>query len=265
MNTNVGDFSKFDASLAPLLRKLNKHVSLTPLETHQLQQLVVRKEEFRKGAEVVMRGSHHEEIHIIEEGWASQDILLEDGQICIIGFLLPGDTTEINSSLTPKSDFAVKALTPLKTARIPAKDFKEVLAGNPNLTKAFSLVKLTGEAIDRELLVNITAKPAEERIASLLCELAFRATNVRADEHVSLHIPLTQADLGRALGLSAVHVNRVMKRLRQQGLVAVTSGNVTVLDWPALAEYSGFRSDYLVKYQMDPEESLAMVTPKDAS
>lgn len=264
MNTNVGNLSQFDSSLAPLLRKLSKHVSLTPLETHQLQQLVIRKEEFRKGAEVIERGSHHEEIHIIEEGWASQDILLEDGQICIVGFLLPGDTTEINSSLTPRSDYAVKALTPLKTVRIASKELKEVLAGNPNLTKAFSLIKLTGEAIDRELLVNITAKPAEERIANLLCELVFRASNVQPDETLPLQAPLTQADLGRALGLSAVHVNRVIKRLRQQGLVAVTSGNVTVLDWPALAKYGGFTSRYLTQYQSEPDETLAQVTPRDA-
>ncbi|WP_148864127.1 Crp/Fnr family transcriptional regulator [Marinobacter fonticola] len=278
MNSNVSDLSHFDSSLAPLLRKLGKHVSLTPADVHQLQQLVVRKEEFRKGDEVIVRGRHHEEIHVIEEGWASQDILLEDGQICIIGFLLPGDTTEINSSLTPTSDFAVKAITPLKTMRIASKELKKVLAGNPNLTRAFSLVKLGGEAIDRELLINVTAKPAEQRLANLLCELAFRASTVqpenpvRGENHThaggkngqpqanaSLKIPLTQAHLARALGLSAVHVNRVVKRLRQEGLVAVTSGNITVLDWSALANFGSFHSHYLTQYQSEPDEPFAQM------
>lgn len=263
--TSVGDISQYDGSLAPLLRKLGKHVSLTAPEINQLQQLIVSKEEFKKGTEVIALGSHHEDIHIVEEGWAAQEILLEDGQICIIGFLLPGDTTGINSSLTPKSDFAVRALTPLKTVRVVSEKLKEVLAVNPNLTKAFSLVKLGGDAIDRELLVNITAKPAEERIANLLCELVFRANTVQPNDENAMQAPLTQADLGRALGLSAIHVNRVVKRLRQQGYVAVASGKITVLDWPALAEYAGFKSHYLTQYQSEPGHTLSLVaTPENA-
>ena len=104
---------------------------------------------------------------------------------------------------------------------------------------------LVDEAVMRQWALNLGARPAEGRIAHLFVELLhrFRAVGLATDEGYAL--PLTQEQLAECAGLSTVHVNRVLNRLRMSGLVTLQRQRVAILDLPRLTALAGFDADYL--------------------
>ncbi len=101
------------------------------------------------------------------------------------------------------------------------------------------------EATLREWLVNIGARPPERRIAHLLCELWLRLRVVGLTSDGSYELPITQAELADSMGLSHVHVNRVLQSLRAQGLITLKGGTLVILDVDVLLAFSRFNPNYL--------------------
>ena len=58
-------------------------------------------------------------------------------------------------------------------------------------------------------------------------------------------VPLTQEDLADALGLTPVHVNRMLQRLRKERLIEFRGGTLTILDSRRLCDAAGFNPSYL--------------------
>jgi CRP-like cAMP-binding protein len=105
---------------------------------------------------------------------------------------------------------------------------------------------LVDEATLREWLLNVGQRSALQRIAHLFCELCVRLTVVGlVDEHETFTLPLTQAELADTTGMTTVHVNRTLQRLRKDKLIATRKGRLTILDFQKLAEISGFNEAYL--------------------
>lgn len=246
--SSIRNFFEHDPALTPILRKLSYHAKLSANDVHELQKLIRKRARFKRGEAIIQRGTHTRNIYVISEGVVSQEMATEAGTNCIIGFLVAGDTTEINSSLNASSDVTIKCLTAVQAIQLSADEFKAVLHSNPTLSRAFTLVRLSAESRTRELLMNLAAKPADQKIAHLLCELSLRAGNVRPDDESVFDIPLTQTELAQALGLSSVHVNRTFKRLREAGLIDLVGGSVRILDWNRLAELCSYDSRYMTQH-----------------
>ena len=118
-----------------------------------------------------------------------------------------------------------------------------VLAGFAGESSCLST--LIDASVHREWITNMGQRAALERTAHLLCELFVRLRKVGRTDNMSFRLPLTQAGLGDVLGLSLVHVNRVVQALRTQGLVSLEGRIVTVLDWDRLQEVAEFEPSYL--------------------
>jgi CRP-like cAMP-binding protein len=86
---------------------------------------------------------------------------------------------------------------------------------------------------------------ARERVAHLLCEMHTRLKTIDLVKDGSFDLPMTQAELGDAFGLSTVHTNRVLQELRSEGLITLKGKTLTILEWDLLCEAAKFNSDYL--------------------
>jgi CRP-like cAMP-binding protein len=106
-------------------------------------------------------------------------------------------------------------------------------------------VTLVDEATLREWIVNLGQRQAGEAVAHLLCELLVRLEAVGLVQGGDYDLPLTQVELGDTLGLSNVHVNRVLKQLRTKGLVTVSERAVHIPDVNRLKDFAGFDPNYL--------------------
>lgn len=200
---------------------------------------------------------------LVVSGIACRYKMMADGRRAILAFLLPGDftTPHIPEPITP--DFGVIALTPSEIVEVPCAQLQALVRGNPRLARALSWCAIVDSSIQRAWLANISQFAADRRMAHLLCELRQRLATVSLADGQSFRLPLTQQELADALGLSTVHVNRVMQHLKELGLIRVMDRTVFIPDLSLLEEFAEFDADYLhpqsqnVHQQSVPAASIA--------
>jgi CRP-like cAMP-binding protein len=171
--------------------------------------------------------------------------LLEDGRRQIFAFLIPGDMYDLRARLVHRMDYRVAALNHCRIAEIPHRRLFDVIEKYPRVALALWNDTIFDAAIYREWMTNIGRRDAYERLAHLLCEIGFRLQRAGRARGASYDLPVTQTDIGDALGLSVVHVNRTLKRLRTDGLVEMKCNVVSVLDWQPLQEAAKFDPNYM--------------------
>ena len=160
-------------------------------------------------------------------------------------FVIPGDFCDLHVTLLREMDHGIVALTPCSVARIDQAQIAALTRENSRIVRAMWWSTLVDQAILREWVLNVGRRKALERVGHLLCEMHFRMRRVGLVEHGRLALPLTQEDLADATGLTAVHMNRTLQRLRGEGLIEIGGGTLTLLDVAALQKAVGFDPNYL--------------------
>ena len=137
------------------------------------------------------------------------------------------------------------ALTPCRVARAPLDAVRTLLDANPALRQAFWWLMAVENAMANEWTVTLGRRSALERLAHLLCELQLRLSTPGAPLLESYPMPIRQQEIGDALGLSIVHLNRQFYSLKQEGLASLDDRRLTILNREALVELSDFEPAYL--------------------
>jgi len=230
---------------SPLTRKLSAFVALSSVDHATLARFDRRRRSFQAGHELIHEGQAKASAFILSEGWACSYKLLPDGARQIVDFQIPGDFLGLRSILFRTADHSIEAVTRIEATEVLASDILDAFADAPRLATAVLWAASRDEAMVVEHLVNLGRRSAEERMAHFLLELGVRLTLVGAADLNGFDCPLTQYHLADALGLSAVHVNRVLRHLREEGLVTFQKGRVTFDDFNRLKTVGGFDTAYL--------------------
>ena len=193
---------------------------------------------------IIRAGDRPNHVHLMIKGWACWDQVLDDGTRQITAFMIPGDFCDTHITLLAEMDHDINTLTEAQVAYIP-RDVMIELTNRPAIAKAMWWASLVDEAVLRAWIVNLGRRHALERIAHLICELHARLVNVGMGGSDRFELPLTRTVLAVALGLTNVHVNRVLRTLREDGLVMSDNDRVVVVDITALQELAGFDPNYL--------------------
>lgn len=202
----------------------------------------VRKVEAR--TDLISEGEKPSDVHLILDGFACRYKILADGKRHIMAYLVPGDFCDLHVSVLNEMDHNLGTLSPCSVVDIPRPQVLELLE-RPAVARAMWIAAVVDEATLREWLVNIGSRPAEERVGHLLCELLLRLRAVGFADGDSFELPITQGDLADTMGLSDVHMNRVIQRLRKAKLISLKNKILVILDYARLAEASGFNPNYL--------------------
>lgn len=230
---------------SPLTRKLSAFVALSPPDVATLTRFDQRRRTFQSGHQLVHEGQRNASAFILSDGWACSYKMLPDGERQIVDFQIPGDFLGLRSILFRTSDHTVEAITRIEASEVLSSDIFDAFNSAPRLAAAVLWAASRDEAMVVEHLVNLGRRTAEVRMAHFLLELATRLHLVGAGEMTGFTCPLTQYHLADALGLTAVHVNRVLRLLREEGLVTFQKGRVTVHDFNGLVALAGFDTGYL--------------------
>ncbi|WP_306006944.1 Crp/Fnr family transcriptional regulator [Aquicoccus porphyridii] len=230
---------------SPLMRKLSAFVALSGDDLETLARFHQRRRTFQAGHELIHEGGKHQSAFILAEGWACSYKMLPDGERQIVDFQVPGDFLGLRSVLFRATDHSVEAVTRIEASEVLASDIFDGFATAPRLATAILWAASRDEAMVVEHLVSIGRRSADERMAHLLLELGARLMLVGTGDKTGFDCPLTQYHLADALGLSAVHVNRVLRHLREEGLVTFQKGRVDFNDLPGLTRLADFDLDYL--------------------
>lgn len=226
-------------------RKLAAFVALSATETSALESLHKRRRTFVPGRDLVHQGQSEQAAYILASGWAVSYKIMEDGQRQIVDFQIPGDFLGLRSVLFHLSDHSVEPVTNIEVTEILLPDLLDAFSRTPRLAMAILWAASRDEAMVVEHLVGIGRREATERMAHFLLELGARLALVGMGSKAGFDCPLTQYHLADALGLSAVHTNRVLRQLREWGMLTFRSGTVRFDDYDRLAEFAKFDPTYL--------------------
>ena len=241
----------------PLLQKLETVESLSDAERSAAVALCDDVRTIARHKDIVSEGDRPRHIHIILRGWAARYSIVPDGGRCITAFLLPGDFCDIHVTTLDVMDHSIIAITDCEVAFVPTDQIDEITRSTPVLTRALWRSTLIDESILRQWLVNSNRRDAVDTIGLLLCELYARLELVGLVNDNRLKLPLTQEHLGDATGLTAVHVNRKIRDLREQRLLTISDGELHLPDIPSLAKYCKFDPQYLHLKNRAPEHAPA--------
>jgi CRP-like cAMP-binding protein len=227
-------------------RKLNLLGPLSEEEKQAVERAAVRIRRFGPHENIVNEGAQPSECNVILEGFACRYKILRKGTRQILSFQIAGDFCDIQSYVLRRLDHSIGTLTPCTVGVMPHSAIRQMTENHPAIARALWRETLIDAAVYREWMASIGRRSAYQRIAHSLCEIATRLRAVGLDRTDDTYgVPITQAAFGDALGLSTVHVNRVLHRLRSDGLITLRSGTLIIHDPERLAAAGDFNPAYL--------------------
>ena len=243
---------------SPLIRKLEHGSPLSPADRLLIEKLSEHIAEIPPHRDLIRQGETPKYVHVVLEGFACRYKDLPGGERQIVAWLVPGDFCDLHVSVIGEMDHAIATMTASRICHLPRDHIEAALEHRPQLLRAFWWATLVDEAVLREWLVNIGRRPADRRIAHLFCELLARLQAVGMAGGGIIDFPLTQIDLADTVGLSAVHVNRIIQQLREDGLIVWRGGKLRILNPAGLAAFSGFEPAYLhLRADRNPSDRAA--------
>jgi CRP-like cAMP-binding protein len=179
------------------------------------------------------------------EGLACQYKALVRRRRQITALYVPGDFIDLHSFILGSVDQATLALTACTVGVVPHQDLRHVTDCHPRLTRLLWFCTLLDAAAYREWAAALGHLPAQARAAHLFCELFLRLRLLGEVNEGCFALPLTQSKLAEALGVSNVHLNRILRQLREKSILVWESDIVRILDWKRLSELAQYDPSYL--------------------
>lgn len=181
----------------------------------------------------------------VVSGQAFRQKLTNDGAREIVSLHIPGDFLDLQQLFLRHADHSVQALTKLTTIDIDRRALRELAMTHPSIGQAMWVDALVEASIYREWLINIGRRDGVTRIAHLLCELAVRLKAIGLGDGRSCELVMTQEQLGDAVGMTSVHVNRMLKALTEAGVIERTGRSVSFGSWERISTVAEFSPAYL--------------------
>lgn len=230
---------------SPLMRKLSAYVALSETENELLSSLHQRRKKFEGGRDLVYQGQSERAAYILAKGWACSYKTLCDGTRQIVDIQIPGDFLGLRNILLHTSDHSIASITDIEVSQVSASDLLDAFSENSRLAVAVLWAASRDEAMVVEHLIDLGCRTADERLAHFLLELGSRLTLIGKGDGTGYDCPLTQYHLADLLGLTAIHVNRALRKLREQGLVTFRSRRVSFDDYKGLVAFADYDPAYL--------------------
>lgn len=210
-----------------LADRLGHYVVLTDAERVALAALQAEERRLRRGAVLIEEGKATRELFIVREGWLQSSILLGNGGRQIMRISLPGDVIGLAALAYDEAPETVKALTDVVVCPFDRERVTDLIGAHPRLTALLLSLVMAERTALADRLASVGRTSARGRIAWLLCDI-FARLKIINPELEAIHVPLTQEEIGDATGLTAVHVNRMMRGLAEDAIIE-RQGNVVRL------------------------------------
>lgn len=230
----------------PWTMKMQMFTAFSAEEQDRLDDLVLsRQVTYAARDDIIADGAHSADCHVVLSGMACRYKILRDGSRQIMAFLIPGDLCDAEIFVLKVMDHGVAAMAPTVAALVSGQAMKDMLRENSRLGEALWWGTMTDLGVLRERIIDHGRRKAKERIAHMLYEMLVRYRMVGLAPDDTYDFPVTQTDLADATGLTPVHANRTLQKLRADGLIASNGKTVKVLDPAGLKKVAQFNGEYL--------------------
>jgi CRP-like cAMP-binding protein len=234
-----------DMIRAALVRRLRTSSGISDDDVKEIEQLPIAVRQYPAETPVVRDGERATDCCLIADGFCARSKTIPSGKRQILSIHIPGEIPDLMSLFLHVMDHDLSTLTPCTLGFIRHETLRKLHQRSPSVAELFWRDTLIDSAMFREWIVNVGQRPAPARLAHVMIELRERLRVIERLDGNSFEMPLTQEQIGEALGITAVHANRVIKQLRQEGIVELHRGRVTVLDERKFLELADFDGRYL--------------------
>lgn len=223
---------------------LSELVELTSGERATLDKLESRQRQVRRGAVLQRENEPCGEMFILRKGLMMSYVLLDDGSRQILRFLFPGDMLGMSSAIYREAPETLAALSDCVVAPFDRTALADIMIAHPRLSAMIMVHAQIERVALTDRLAALGRTSAKARVAALLLELRNRLRVSDKSIANAFALGLTQEEVGDATGLTAVHVNRMLRQLEEDGLIAREAGKVTIVDERALARAANYVNRY---------------------
>jgi CRP-like cAMP-binding protein len=212
------------------LRAYGLFKRITNEELASIQEIKREHLEVAAGGEIIRIGDAAPEVYTLYAGWAFRYKMLSDGRRQILSFVLPGDLLGLQAAMFDAALFGIEALTDVELCVLPRKKVWALFGKMPGLAFDVAWLGSRSESFVDENLTSVGRRTAAERVAALIITLYKRAKVIGMVENESFAFPLTQQHIADALGLSLVHTNKTLAKLRRMGMFKQQNGTMTLIN-----------------------------------
>jgi CRP-like cAMP-binding protein len=230
--------------------------ALSPLSRKDIAALLALPNEaarFRGNVDIELPGHGFEHACLVASGLVARFAQLADGSRQFTALHIPGDMADIHRIATPMAGSALQTLSTTTIVRVPAMSLRSVAFNSPAITQAFWAYSAVDAAVLAQWAVNLGRRDAKARIAHFLCEMGMRSEFSGQGSCNEFLLEASQGQIGDALGLTAVHVNRTLKTLKQSKVISIDGRIIRVRDWALLTAIGDFDPTYLQLQQPTQE------------
>lgn len=228
----------------------NRVADLSDQERSILERAISKTQSFAAGQVVVRQGIPVNISTLLVEGLMTRHVDAPDGKRHLVAVHVPGDFVDLHAYALKKLDHDVAALTDVRVAIFQHASLEQIQEEDTRLTRRLWFLTLLDAAMHRQWIYRLASLNATQRVAHFLCEMNARLLAIGASDGAVFALPMTQADIGEVCSLTNVHVNRVLRELRESDLCHFRSSVVSITNVEGLAAKALFDPGYLY---LDPQ------------
>jgi CRP-like cAMP-binding protein len=233
-------------ALERFLARLLLRSTLGGEERRAILQLPYRIDHIQSRIEIVSPGDSVSNACLVAKGLVGRFDQMRDGRRQIAAFYIPGDMCDLHSVVAPTAGWGIVALTSSTILRVPHSDLRRLATGYPAIAMAFWRDGTVDASVLAKWVGNLGRQDARSRLAHVLCEVGTRMERAGFATRNSFDFDVTQEQLADAIGLTSVHVNRTIQKLRGEGILSMRAHRVEIADWNRLADIAEFDPTYLL-------------------
>jgi CRP-like cAMP-binding protein len=228
-----------------MIRRLERRAPLSAADRQALISLPHTVRRLGPNGHVVRDGDAADHCALLLSGFAFRYKITGQGGRQIISLHIASEFLDLQHSFLGVADTSVQTLTEADVAVIPTGALQSLVLANAAVGRALWMDTLIDASIFREWVVNVGRRDSRARVAHLLCEFSLRLEAAGMAHNHRYELPMTQEQLADAVGLTSVHVNRVLRQLEEEGLIDRNRRAITISDWARLRDVGDFNERYL--------------------
>ncbi|MES2337394.1 MAG: Crp/Fnr family transcriptional regulator [Pseudomonadota bacterium] len=223
---------------------LGERVDLTASETAALSRLEDRTRDIRRGAILQRENEPCSELYVVRRGLLMSYVLLDDGSRQILRFHFPGDLIGVPGMIYHESPESIAALVDSEVCPFDKAALSRLFLDHPRIAALILVLNQVERVALTDRLAALGRTSAKARVAALILDLRDRTRAADRTIGDTFTLGLTQEEVGDATGLTAVHVNRMLRQLEEDGLIRREAGRMTICDDRALARAANYVDRY---------------------
>ncbi|MCL1077259.1 fumarate/nitrate reduction transcriptional regulator Fnr [Parashewanella spongiae] len=213
-------------------------VALNSNELDKLDDIIERKKPIQKGEQIFKSGDPLKSLYAIRSGTVKSYTITEHGEEQITGFHLAGDVIGFDGIQSELHQSFAEALETSMVCEIPFMTLDDLSATMPKLRRQIMRLMSNEIMTDQEMILLLSKKSAEERLATFISNLAHRYGS-RGFSTKEFRLTMTRTDIGNYLGLTVETISRILGRFQKSDLIEVNGKYITIINFEALKALAG--------------------------